>query len=180
MKKAKRYFLAGVVAMLLGGMSAAWAGEKDSYIGFGLGVFSPGDAAYDSAMGWKVIGGSVINRHLSLQLGYVDFGEMNGPLNDVGKTMTISTTGFEFSAMGHYPFADRYSVFAKLGFLVWNSAWRNRGPTSGTVTTGDATLLYGLGGRFDWSSSIGFVASWEHFSLDDDTTAFSGSVVYSF
>ncbi|HFE31761.1 MAG TPA: hypothetical protein ENJ17_00470 [Gammaproteobacteria bacterium] len=63
---------------------------------------------------------------------------------------------------------------------MWTSKWSNRGPTGGAVSTGDSTLLYGLGGRFDWSRSIGFVGSWEHYSLDSDTTVLSASVVYSF
>ena len=180
MKKGKRYLLAGVVAVLLGGVSVVCADEKNSYIGFGVGNFSSDNDAYDSAMGWKIFGGSVINRHFSLQLGYIDFGKMDGPLNATGETIAISTTGFEFSTIGRYPFADRFSVFAKLGFLIWNSTWSNKGPTGGGVTTGDLTLLYGLGGRFDWSRNIGFVGSWEHFSLDDDTSVLSGSVVYRF
>ena len=180
MKKGKRYLLAGVVAVLLGGASVAYADEKDSYIGFGVGNFSPGDNAYDSAMGWKIFGGSVISRHFSLQAGYIDFGKMDGPLNTTGDTISISTTGLEFSTIGRYPFADRFAVFAKLGFLMWTSKWSNRGPTGGAVSTGDSTLLYGLGGRFDWSRSIGFVGSWEHYSLDSDTTVLSASVVYNF
>jgi len=48
------------------------------------------------------------------------------------------------------------------------------------VTTGDVDLFYGLGGRFDLSSSIGFLGTWERYSLDDEIDVLTASIVYSF
>jgi len=100
----KKNFPAGVVAVLLGASSVVFADEKNSYIGLGTGSFSPDNSAYDSALGWRIFGGSVISRHFSLQAGYVDFGEMDGPLNTMGETISISTTGIELSTIGRYSF----------------------------------------------------------------------------
>ena len=180
MKDCKKYLLSSTLAAVLGVSSAVCAGEGDSYFGFGLGNVSPDNSVYDSTMGWKLFGGHSVNRYLALEAGYISFGEMDGPVNPRGKIKTVSSSGFEFSTIGRYPFADKFAVFGKLGFLVWDSKWSNSGPTGGLVTTGDVDLFYGLGGRFDLSSSIGFLGTWARYSLDDEIDVLTASIVYSF
>ncbi len=180
MKDSNKYLLSSALAAVLGASSAAYAGEGDSYIGFSLGSVSPDNSVYDSTMGWKLFGGYSVNRYFALEAGYISFGDMDGPMMSNNETKIFSSSGLEFSAIGSYPLADKFAVFGKLGFLVWDSKWRNSGPTGGMVTTGDVDLFYGLGGRFDLSSSIGFLGTWERYSLDDEIDVLSASIVYSF
>lgn len=180
MKNRKKCLPASIFATLLGASSVVYAGEGDSYVGVGLGSVSPDNSAYDSAMGWRFFGGYSVNQNFSLEVGYISFGDMDGPVTPEGKTKVISSTGFEFSMIGSYPFADKFAVFGKLGFLVWGSKWSNSGPTGGGVSTGDTDLFYGLGGRFDLSSRIGFLGSWERYTLDDEVDLLSASIIYSF
>lgn len=180
MKARKKYLLTGILAAALGVSPVVYAGKEDSYFGVSLGIASSDDSAYDSAMSWKIFSGHKVNQNLSLEVGYISFGEMDGPIQPGGKTKTLSSSGFDFSAIGSYPFAGKFAVFGKLGFLVWGSKWSNSGPTGGTVSTGDTDLFYGLGGRFDLSSRIGFQAAWERYTLNDDTDVLSVGLSYSF
>ncbi len=180
MKDGKIYLISSALAAVLGASSAVCAGEGDSYFGFGLGSVSPDNSVYDSMMGWKLFGGYSVSRYLALEAGYISFGKMDGPVMPNGEIKAVSSSGLEFSAIGSYPFADKFAVFGKLGFLVWDSKWSNSGPTGGMVTTGDVDLFYGLGGRFDLSSSIGFLGAWERYSLDDEIDVLTASIVYSF
>lgn len=180
MKIRKKYLLSSILAAMLSVSPVVYAGKGDSYFGVSLGSASSDDSAYDSAMSWKIFSGYTVNQNLSLEIGYISFGEMDGPVQPSGKTKTLSSSGFDFSAIGSYPFAGQFAVFGKLGFLVWGSKWSNSGPTSGTVSTGDTDLFYGLGGRFDLSNRIGFQAAWERYTLDDDNDVLSVGFSYRF
>ncbi len=176
----KKYLLTGILATVLGVSPVVCAGNGDSYFGVSLGNASLDDSEYDSAMTWKIFSGYSVNQNLSLEVGYISFGKMDGPLQPSGKTKTLSSSGFDFSAIGNYPFAGKFAVFGKLGFLVWGSKWNNSGPTEGTVSTGDIDLFYGLGGRFDLSSRMGFLAAWERYTLDDSNDVLSLGLSYRF
>ena len=179
MKISKNRLLVGVIVMVLG-VSVAHAAERSSYVGFSLGTASSDNSLYESALGWRIFVGQRLGRNFSLQLGYVDFGEMSGPPGTLGGTKNLSSSGFDFSVTGRYPFADRFAVSARLGLLVWDSKWSNSGPTGGDTGTGNSTMLYGLGGSYDYSERIGFQANWDHYSLTDDTTVFSVGIVYRY
>ncbi|MCF6212292.1 MAG: outer membrane beta-barrel protein [Gammaproteobacteria bacterium] len=180
MNNRKKYLLASVLFTVLSTSSMVHAEKGDSYFGVGLGNASPDDSAYDGAIGWRFFGGHSVNQNFALEAGYISFGDMDGPVTPEGETKVLSSTGFDFSAIGSYPFADKFAVFGKLGFLVWGSKWSNSGPTGGAVSTGDTDLFYGLGGRFDLSDSIGFLGTWERYSLGDDVDLLSASVIYRF
>lgn len=175
-----KYLLASVLATVLGASQVVYAGERDSYFGVSLGSASPDNSAYDSAVGWKLFGGYSVNQNFALEAGYISFGDMDGPMLPSGEIKSVSSSGFEFSAIGNYPLADKFAVFGKLGFLVWDSKWSNSGLTGGMIVTGDVDLFYGLGGRFDLSSSIGFQGAWERYTLDDNVDLLSAGIIYSF
>ena len=180
MKNSKNYLYCIMFVVVLTGASLAQAAERDSYMGISLGNASPDSEVYDRALGWGLFGGHRVNRYFGLEGAYLSLGEMDGPVNGVYGATSLSTTAFAFSAIASYPFARRFAVYGKLGLLVWDSKCRKCGITGGTITSGDSNLSYGLGGRFDLSDSLGFLASWDRYPVDTDVDVLSASVYWRF
>ncbi|MCF6330827.1 MAG: porin family protein [Sulfurimonas sp.] len=90
------------------------------YIGVGYGVSQyDSDGLYntlkkDSSKSITIYGGAYINKHFSVELGYVDFAYEDGYIVDDTKTLKLSL--FSVSTLVHYPvWDDRVDFYAKFG-----------------------------------------------------------------
>jgi len=138
-------YLAVVAALGVIYSSSAFAeafSDNRLYIGGGLGYSSYGsledlfvdpdsDSEFDdSAVGFGIFGGwELIPRYLSVEVNYVDFGEVESELREtiiIGgdselyiSTLSGRTKTVGISLRGSMPFGDRLSAFAKLGISSW-------------------------------------------------------------
>ncbi|MCP5020084.1 MAG: outer membrane beta-barrel protein [Ketobacter sp.] len=141
-----RFILPAVVAALgvihTSNVCAGAFSDGRLYVGGGVGYSSYGsledlfvdpdlDNEFDdTAVGFGVFGGwELIPRYLSVELNYVDFGEVESELSETimsgsGPELYITamsgrTTTTGISLRGSIPFGDRLSAFAKLGISSW-------------------------------------------------------------
>lgn len=96
-------------------------------------------------VGYRLFAGLRIGKYFGIEGGYVDFGSLDdefayqdegsppgcnpatppsGNCNRIPVQSSVSQkidlNGFEFYATGHYPFAENWEAFAKLGVLLWD------------------------------------------------------------
>ncbi|MFO1395068.1 MAG: porin family protein [Steroidobacteraceae bacterium] len=135
---------------LTAGLAAAPAMSADNgfYAGAGVGYYQL-DAGYGWDAGdfaWKIRAGYDFIKYFGIEVEYID----GGSPKDFD--VSITTTGWNFSAVGRYPFNDSFNVFAKLGAMTW-----------------DAKGNHGLGSDNGTDFSWGLGAGWnvgKHFELD--------------
>ena len=80
-----------------------------------------------NSTGWVLTTGFELNRYVAAELGWWDGGKAygNSKLSATQtQTVNIESQGWQLSALGSYPFKERYSVFGRVGFLSWRSASR--------------------------------------------------------
>jgi len=151
---------ATVLAVALFAAPAALAGSF--YVGGAVGqssadVQDPGVAGVDvddSDTGFKVFGGYSFMRHFAVEGGYVDVGETSVETTiPVPTSISAQADGFTVEAVGILPIGQRFDVFAKYGFFLWDSeatvSQQGFGSVSGSDDGNDPT--YGLG--FGWNIS---------------------------
>jgi OOP family OmpA-OmpF porin len=127
------------------------------------GVGGPGVSCEDSDTAWKALVGYQFNRNFAVELGYINFGEVEarGP----GGTVSVEATAFDLMAVGSLPVVDRFSVYGKLGLY--------RGETDGRANTvlltassseSNTDLTFGFGARFDISRNFAVRAEWQRYA----------------
>jgi len=137
------------------------------YLGFGYGT----SIYNDDGLNQKLIeedsnsmifyAGAYINKHLSVELGYIDF-NTNGSnfiaLNDSINNISISTT--TISTLAHYQFFnDKLDFYGKFGAGELNQ--------SGIKTEG-FTLVYGVGAGYRFNKSIGVKIAYDNYQFNYD------------
>jgi OmpA-OmpF porin, OOP family len=123
------------------------------------GVSGPGVSCDDKDTAWKILGGYQFNRHLAVEIGYTDLGEVSasGP----GGSASIESTAFEVVAVGIFPIADKFSIYGKLGMY--------RGDTEATApgvseSESNNDLTFGFGVRYDFTKNLGVRGEWQKYS----------------
>lgn len=161
----------GVVGAVLALMLAAPAAaqENGTYLGagFGQGTVQDWDSsviddgsftsidAEDSDSSFRLFGGIEFNPNFALEAAYVDLGEATADGDSNGccfwvpgpVTASLAVSGFEVGLLGKLPVSEAFSVYGRLGLLLWDV----------DVTLGDSSLL--LSGSDDGNDIfIGFGA----------------------
>ena len=183
------------LALLVIGAPAANAGGW--YVGGSLGQTSadlgsldPGSGVSgvsidDSDTGFKVMGGYNIMKFISVEAAFVDVGQVSvdGTVPGIGTSVSAEADGVSVEAMGIFPFAQKFEVFAKAGVYRWD------GDISATVAgtpvlnaSDDGTdPTFGVG--FGWNAmSRGQVRlEAERYSVDDlDVDMYSAGFAFRF
>jgi uncharacterized repeat protein (TIGR01451 family) len=140
----------------------------------------------DSDTGWKVFGGYAFTRYFGVEAAYVDLGniktQFGATVNDVDQLLADTARvhpymakGFTGSGVGRYPFTDRFAVFGKVGFFIWDAESEVSVVSGGTGTaSADAEglgLAYGVGLEFQIYEGFGLRGEWEGFELDEEESA---------
>ena len=151
----------------------------------------------DSGEGWKVFGGYNINEYFAAEVAYVDLGDVTASfdgvsidvpqmLTDAGRLLPATGDGFSISALGRYPFGERWAIFAEVGAFFWESDLAidiTGGSTTGSASpsTDGTDVVYGVGGDLYIGDNFGLRLEWERYALDsNDVDLVSASVLFRF
>lgn len=149
---------------------------------------------HDTDTGWKLFAGYAFNPYLAAELSYVDLGQTGADIIIGGRisgriNTKMTMDGVNIGIKAGYPFADRFSAFAKLGAFVWNAkatAKANLIVGSGTSSQKDngTDLSYGVGLDYDFNAYFSIRGDWDRYRLggdaDSDASLWSVSVQYQF
>lgn len=173
MRPSKSNFASAAALALALACPAIQAFGQDSHFFVGAAVGSsnkrdgcdglPGGVSCDHKdAGWKLFGGYQFNKYLGAELGYTDLGKVKA--SGGGLSAKAKIDGFELTGVGTLPLADKFSAYAKLGFIrsdVDTSAKFAGVKVSEKDHSTD--LTFGLGLRYDFTSSVGARLEWQHY-----------------
>lgn len=141
----------------------------------------------DSDLAWKIYGGLEMNEYISMEVGYVDLGEVG---YSGAKTGTRETNGMAIQLVGTYALNPSFTLIGRGGMNILNT--EVNGTIAGTANgnTGDTDVGWslGLGAQYNFTKSVGVRMEWErYFELGDpdstkeaDIDLVSAGVVYKF
>ena len=171
--------LLGAAVMAAPAVSMAQArGDTGWYLGASVGQSKARHvncAGFDScdtkAAAFGILGGYRINRNFAAELGYHDFGRVT--FSAPGVSGNIKASAAELVGLGAYPFANRFSVYGKLGAYHAESKLSPPPAGSGSVSLKDRNtdLTFGFGAQYDVSREAGVRAEWQRYKNvgGDDT-----------
>lgn len=144
--------------------------EIDSRITNGLITSGTVDAKHDR--GGKAFAGLRLGRHLALELGWVDLGDVrySGVSGAVPVTGgKIGVNGVNGALVGLIPLGDRLELFGKLGAFAWEADAKDQRaglPFSRKTEATDRSA--GLGANLYFARNVGLRVEAERFELDND------------
>jgi OmpA-OmpF porin, OOP family len=120
---------------------------------------------------WKAYGGYQLNKWLSGEVGYVEFGNATygGTFGGAPFTGKTETWGISAEAVGQFPipvdnsWLNKISILGKIGTMYWDQKLS----TSGLAPSGSDTgwgLAWGAGLQYTFNEHIGVRAEWEQFN----------------
>jgi hypothetical protein len=143
------------------------------YIGIGFGSVDYGAEAissFDDPTGFELIVGKEINRNISFEFSYIDFGEANDGIAPVWRLAGDAITA---GALIRAKAGQTADVFFKLGMFSWDVELTQDG--FGTIGTDDGTdIFYGFGVMVKTTDKVSIGARYNSYDADgDDVTMFS-------
>lgn len=129
----------------------------------------------DKDAAWKITGGYQFHQNFGVELGYVDFGKYTASTPG-GVTAGVKAKGVELLAVAAYPFAQRFSVYAKAGLYYWKSdAFASAGAVSVDLGSDKGTdWTFGLGLGYDITRNIAARLEWQRYGKDVDMIGIGG------
>jgi OmpA-OmpF porin, OOP family len=158
MSKARKGLAILGLASAMAFAGPAFAQDQGWYIGASLGQSKAKDgcddvvgSCDDKDSAWRILGGYQFNKNLAVEFGYTDLGEVSGDETGFG-AFSVESNVFELVAVGSWPFADKFSLYGKLGLY--------RGDTDASaagisVSESNTDLTYGIGLRWDFTKNLG-------------------------
>ena len=166
----------GAAVMAAPVMSMAQArGDTGWYVGASVGQSKAkvadcaGFSSCDTkAAAFGILGGYQINRNFAAELGYHDFGRVT--FSAPGVSGNIKASAAELVGIGAYPFANRFSVYAKVG--TYHAEVKRNPPLAGLeIKDRNTDLTFGFGVRCDVTREAGVRAEWQRYkSVGGDDT----------
>lgn len=183
-RKASIAALLAAAAMAVPSVSMAQAPMQDRgwYVGGSLGQseykdsceapLPAGVSCDEKDTAWKIFGGYQINRNFAAEFGYTNLGETAA--SGGGVNATIEATAWELVGVASIPFANRFSLYGKLGFYRAETELRSNVAISGNETNTD--LTYGFGVRYDFTRNVGIRGEWQRYSDVGGTATGEGHI----
>lgn len=141
MNQSPLLLLLSLVSLFFANTAQAYEGR---YLAFGLGHSEAKIAGINyTGVGGSILLGAQFNKHLAMEIEYVDFGEL------ADTAAKISANSKAISAIFLLPVSQRLSIYAKLGVAQVSSALNGTG-LSGLRST-ISSLPYGLGLQYEMS-----------------------------
>lgn len=158
----------------------------------GTGATAGATAKDETDFSYKLFLGYQFNKYVAVEAGYFNLGEYSFTTTTVPAGTLRGTLknhiGTNFDVLGILPFADRFSLYGRLGIqtskttdLFSGVAVANPAPSK---TKTDYKLGFGAG--FDVTKNIGVRGEWERYRISDgfsgraDVDVFSASLLYKF
>jgi len=166
----------GAAVMAAPAVSMAQArGDTGWYVGASVGQSKAkvadcaGFSSCDTkAAAFGILGGYQLNRNFAAELGYHDFGRvtLSGP-----GSANIKASAAELVGLGAYPFANWFSVYAKLGAYRAESKLSASGSGSASLKDRNTDLTFGFGAQCDVTREALVRAEWQRYkSVGGDDT----------
>jgi len=133
-----------------------------------------------SDSGWKAYGGFRFFKFFGLQAGYVDLGAPDDSV--AGIDLSVDATGWDAFAEGVLPIGSHFELFAKAGYVLWESETTLSGLVSEVTEDDGNDLSYGVGAAFILGKLVGIRAEWERFDVEeaDDVNFISLGIDFRF
>lgn len=171
---AARALAAAFAALWASGVLAqAKAPDNGWYLGGGIRPVMP--AIEDSDIGYRHFGGYRFSRHWGVELGYSDLGrgpESTEPAFLAQQKSGAQTSAWTLAGTGVLPIGEAFSVQGRLGFSVTSPDATFLAPSTGISSAFPRyrpTVLWGFGGQYDVTGSIGLRLDYNNFGrLADD------------
>lgn len=163
----KRIYLA-ITLLFLG--STVYA---QGYVGLGIGKVSLDEdlGDYEDPTGFELIGGTEINRNLSFELSYIDFGDATE--NFPFFPFEISADSIAAGVLVRGKAGQTADVFIKAGMHSWDFEATIPG-IAGSFTDSGTDLFYGFGIMIKTSDKFSMGAKYTIYNFDDiDVSMFS-------
>ena len=154
--------------VLLGFCASPMAGPL--YFGGGLGNVDYDLPGFDNPTGVELIIGGDINRNLSFEASYIDYGEADDGIPPVWR---VNATGLTVGALFKAPVNANVDLFIKLGLNSWDAELTEDG--FGILGQDDGTdIFYGFGAAVWLNNNISLGARYNVYDFDgDDVTMFT-------
>jgi OOP family OmpA-OmpF porin len=157
---------AGFFDLTLSPYIGAGAGQATSDISCPTGV-----SCDDSDTGWKIFAGMEVNEYMSMEVGYVDLGEVT---YSGAKTGTREVNGMIIDMVGTY-FINPSFVLSARGGMNFLNAEVNGTIAGASNNTGDTDVAwsFGLGAQYNLTPAVGLRLDWERF-FEVGSSSFNG------
>ena len=169
-----------ILAILFSALSLASAptlsqdtGHTGLYAGFGLGKSKVRDLCEgltncdDKDTALNIFAGYQANRNFGVELGYAELGKFSGSVP--GISVTGEVTGFELSAVGTLPIDEKFALYGKLGFFMWDVDVRGSAGGFGFSGSDDGTdPTIAIGARYSLTRNVAMQVQWQrYFDIGD-------------
>jgi OmpA-OmpF porin, OOP family len=168
-KKGKAAFAVLGLASAMTFAVPAFAQDQGWYVGLTLGqskqddvcdgISGAGVSCDDKDTAWRILGGYQLSKHLAVELGYTDVGEVSASAGTA--SATIEAKIWEVVAVGSWPFTPNFSAFGKLGLYRGETDFSTNIPGFGNESESNTDMTYGIGVRFDFTKNLGVRAEYQ-------------------
>lgn len=163
MDKKKVITRLATLALLCGSLPAL----AGTYVGLGAGYFRINDQDFldedndlrDERGSWKVFAGLNLGDVFSLEVGHVEFGDVEDDL------VQLEAQGQTIAATLGFPVGDNGRLYAKVGQLYWDADATIAGLVS--VEDDGNDNFYGIGMRLGGAEGLGVKLEFEQFEIED-------------
>lgn len=144
--------------------SIAGIATAGPYIGANVGQADYDTQGFDDPTSFTLLAGYNINENFGVEMTYTDFGEAD---DGIAPVWTLDGDGFGIAAVGKYPLADNFEIFAKLGFIDWEVSLDEAGYGELAKVDGtDVTIAFGA--AYSITTNLDLVAQYQTFEADSD------------
>jgi OOP family OmpA-OmpF porin len=183
-----------LLALLAGCATGAQAAEPGLYLGAGIGQAGievdgndpeTGEVNFDGDdVGYKLFAGFRFVDWFGVEAAWNDFGKADDS-TDVGGVpieTEFETDGFDVNLVGMVPLGERFDIFAKAGYFVWDAEGRSTAFPGGRVKTDGEDLTYGVGVQGFLLDNFGLRAEYQIYDVDgiDDAWFLNASAILRF
>jgi OOP family OmpA-OmpF porin len=150
-----------LAALMLCALAGTASADEGFYVGGGAGQAFVDEGMYDDEdLTLSLFGGYQFNRHVAVEGGYIDLGEIEPEAG--GAALEADT--FHLTAVGTLPLTEAFSLYGKAGLHRWDadtSLALINGEDSGTDPT------YGIGAQYRVSKRFALRADVSRFEMED-------------
>ena len=170
----KNIYLSIILVSFATNAMASW------YIGGGIGE-TDYDAdevsSFDDPTSFELLVGKDINRNLSFEASYIDFGEAD---DDIAPNWRLSANGLTLGALIKAPITREFDIFFKIGLNKWDLELREDG--FGIIADDDGTdIFYGFGAAVKMNNQVSLGARYNVYDFDgDDVSMLSLNLLVGF
>jgi OmpA-OmpF porin, OOP family len=147
--------------------TAARAEDTGPYLGVAIGQATQSEIGFeDSATTVKLLGGYSFNKYFAVEGGYIHGGTLKDTRN--GLDIEIENDGLFVAALAKLPLGDVFSLFAKIGYVTYDSDISvTNGVTDFSTTNSDEDLLLAGGCEFRLGGNFRLRAEFEKINVPD-------------